>query len=105
MSFKISSRKIKSVPVIEITGDLSGEHVVKITAAIDKLRRGGAKTIAVDLSRTTFIDSHGLGVFVYCWRLLENEKRSLVFVNPQGASGCSSTAGGCSKTRSVRLYS
>jgi hypothetical protein len=23
-------------------------------------------------------------VFVYCWRLLENEKRSLVFVNPQG---------------------
>jgi len=84
MSFKISVRKTGDVPVIGITGELSGENVGKIATRLEKMRRTGKKIIAVDLSRTTFIDSHGLGVFVYCWRLLENEGRQLVFVNPQG---------------------
>ena len=84
MSFKISVHKVKELPVIGISGELSGENVGKIAARLEKMRKTGAKTIAVDLSRTTFIDSHGLGVFVYCWRLLESEKRTLVFVNPRG---------------------
>lgn len=84
MSFKINARKSGAIPVVGIIGELSGENVGKITARLEKLRKAGHKTIAVDLSRTTFIDSHGLGVFIYCWRLLENEKRNLVFVNPQG---------------------
>jgi anti-anti-sigma factor len=84
MSFKISVRKVRDLPVIEIVGELSGENVGKTAARLEKLRKTDSTTIAVDLSRTTFIDSHGLGVFVYCWRLLENDKRTLVFVNPQG---------------------
>jgi anti-sigma B factor antagonist len=84
MSAKINMLKSGEIPVIEIIGELSGESVGKIAARLEKLRKTYSKTIAVDLSRTTFIDSHGLGVFVYSWRLLENEQRNLVFVNPQG---------------------
>ena len=84
MSLKISVRKVGEIPVLEIAGELSGENAGKIAARLEKLRKTGNTAIAVDLSRTTFIDSHGLGVFVYCWRQLENEKRALVFVNPQG---------------------
>ena len=84
MSIKISVRKCREIPVVGIVGELSGESVGKIAARLEKLRKLDNKTIAVDLSRTTFIDSHGLGVFVYCWRQLENEQRNLVFVNPQG---------------------
>jgi len=47
-------------------------------------RHASNACVVVDLSETTFIDSHGLGVFVYSWRLLETEQRSLVFVKPQG---------------------
>lgn len=84
MSIKINVRKFKEIPVIEIIGELSGEEVGKLAARLEKMRKSDDKVIAVDLGRTTFIDSHGLGVFVYCWRLLENERRDLVFINPQG---------------------
>jgi anti-anti-sigma factor len=84
MSVKITLRKSGEIPVIGIVGELSGESVGKVAARLEKVRKTGALTIAVDLNRTTFIDSHGLGVFVYCWRLLENERRTLVFVNPHG---------------------
>jgi anti-sigma B factor antagonist len=84
MSFKIHIKKIKGKPVLEIIGELTGENVGKIAVRLERLRKTSATTIAVDLSHTTFIDSHGLGAFVYCWRLLENEHRDLVFVSPQG---------------------
>ena len=84
MSFKAHIRKSKGMPVLEITGELAGAKVGKIAAELERLRKSAAHAIAVDLSQTTFIDSHGLGVFVYCWRLLENEGRDLVFINPQG---------------------
>jgi anti-anti-sigma factor len=84
MSFKIHIKKIKGTPVLAIVGELTGENVGKIAVRLERMRKSAAKKIAVDLSRTTFIDSHGLGAFVYCWRLLENEHRDLVFLSPQG---------------------
>jgi anti-sigma B factor antagonist len=84
MSFKIHVKKIKGKPVLEIIGELTGENVGKVAVRLEHLRKSPAQSIGVDLSRTTFIDSHGLGAFVYCWRLLENEHRDLVFVSPQG---------------------
>jgi anti-sigma B factor antagonist len=84
MSVKFHVRKTRGIPVIEVIGEMAGKNIEKIAMRLERMCRSKAKTIAVDLSRTTFIDSHGLGVFVYCWRLLENEKRDLIFVKPQG---------------------
>jgi anti-anti-sigma factor len=83
MNFKMKIRKVMDIPVLEITGDVTGDTVGKISTRLETLRKENSRSIAVDLSHTTFIDSHGLGVFVYCWRMLEQENRQLVFLNPQ----------------------
>lgn len=84
MSFRMKMSKHKGMPVLQIRGELIGENISKVTAKLDSLRKGKAPAIVVDLGETTFIDSHGLGVFVYCWRLLEQESRRMVFLRPQG---------------------
>lgn len=83
MSIKIRIRKVKEVPVLELGGDVTGEHIVKITSRLESLIKEHPGSVAVDLTNTTFIDSHGLGAFVYCWRLLHQDKRQLIFINPQ----------------------
>ena len=84
MSIKIRTRKVKTIPVLEISGDITGENVGKITSKLESLFKGDSHKVAIDLSNTSFIDSHGLGAFVYMWRLLEEQNRELVFLNPQG---------------------
>ena len=84
MGFKTKVRKIKGTPVLGIAGEFAGENASRAAVILDEMRTSSDAGIAVDLKRTTFIDSVGLGVFVYCWRLLENDNRSMFFVGPQG---------------------
>jgi anti-anti-sigma factor len=84
VSFKTKVRKINGMPVIEIIGDFAGENAAKTAVVLEEMRTFSKGSIAVDLKRTNFIDSVGLGVFVYCWRLLENAHRDMLFVKPQG---------------------
>jgi anti-anti-sigma factor len=87
MGFKLRVRKGRKgtgIPVLEINGDFAGENASKASVLLEEMRTSTEANIAVDLKRTTFIDSVGLGVFVYCWRLLENDKREMLFINPQG---------------------
>jgi anti-anti-sigma factor len=84
MSFKAKIRKIKGMPVLEIKGDFAGENAAKAAVLLEEMRTFSKGSIAVDLKRTTFIDSVGLGVFVYCWRLLDNQHRDMLFIQPQG---------------------
>ena len=84
MGFKTKVRRVKGVPVLEIRGEFVGENAAKAAVILEKMRSSSSASLAVDLNHTTFIDSVGLGVFVYCWRLLGNENREMMFVNPQG---------------------
>lgn len=84
MGFKLRMRKKKEIPILDVIGDITGEDIRKITQKLDYFRKGDFQTVAIDLSRTTFIDSHGLGAFIYCWRMLEEQGRKLVFLSPQG---------------------
>lgn len=84
MGCRTKVKKVKGMPVLEIKGDFSGENASKTAVLLEEMRSSTGAGIAVDLSRTTFIDSVGLGVFVYCWRLLENEHRDMTFIGPQG---------------------
>ena len=74
MSFKIHVKKIKGKPVLEIIGRLTGENVGKIAVRLELLRKTTARTIAVDLWRTTFMDSHGLAAL--CLLLASFRKRT-----------------------------
>ena len=84
MSFKVRMRKKGEIPILDVVGDVTGEDIRKITQKLDYFRKGSFQTVAVDLSQTTFIDSHGLGAFIYCWRMLEEQGRRLVFLSPRG---------------------
>jgi anti-anti-sigma factor len=84
MGCKTKVRKVKGMPVLEISGEFIGEEATGAALLLEKMRRSTDAAIAVDLSNATFIDSVGLGVFVYCWRLLENDRREMLFVRPQG---------------------
>jgi len=87
MSFRLRVRKGRKgtgIPILEIRGDFAGENASKASVMLEEMRTFSKANIAVDLQHTTFIDSVGLGVFVYCWRLLENDKRDMLFIKPQG---------------------
>ena len=82
MSFRIKIRKTKSAVILGLTGDITGNSVGKISSKLESIQKMYPGTIAIDLSETTFIDSHGLGVFVFFYRRLSEENRKLVFLKP-----------------------
>ncbi|NLW33510.1 MAG: STAS domain-containing protein [Fibrobacter sp.] len=79
---RLRIRKVKLTPVLEVSGEVTCKNINKITSKLNALRKGDSKMIAIDLNRTTFIDSSGLGALVYIWRILEEEHRHLVIFNP-----------------------
>lgn len=82
MSFKIKINRIKDFPVIEIIGELVGSNVGKVSSKLESVKNSTERRIAIDLRKTTFIDSHGLGVFVFFQRRLTEEEKELVFIKP-----------------------
>jgi anti-sigma B factor antagonist len=84
MNLKLLLRKSGSTPVLEIHGDIIEKSISKIIKKLEVLIKCDAATIAIDMSKTTFIDSHGLGVFIFTWRRLKDLNRKLIFIKPQG---------------------
>jgi len=83
MTFKIQVSKKDSQPVIRVKGEIIKGTLEKITSKINRLRKLKIDKVIIDLSETTFIDSYGLGAFVYIWRTFEEEGRALVIMNPK----------------------
>jgi anti-anti-sigma factor len=82
MRLKLRMRKHNDVPIIVLSGDAVGQDVSKVAEKITALIEDGAATIAVDCSALNAVDSHGLGMFVFSWKLMDARKRRLVFMNP-----------------------
>jgi anti-anti-sigma factor len=81
MSLEIKQKKINDVPVLELIGRAIDVDVEKFSKKLDTLYKKGLKKIVVDLSKTNFVDSHGLGIIVYYNTLMQKEKRELVILN------------------------
>ncbi len=84
MSAKLKVKKHNNIPVLKITGQLEPPDINSLSKKLDSLARGKHLKVVVDLSETTYIDSHGLGVFVYAWKTMETNNHELIFLNPQG---------------------
>lgn len=82
MSFKLKIKKVKQIPVLQIQGDITGSNIGKLTAKLEHMIKTDSEKVAIDLGNVSFIDSHGLGVFVFFYRRLKEGDRSLVIVNP-----------------------
>ena len=68
-------------PVIEMTGRIVDADVKKIQRRIDQFYKKKCPRIILDVSRATFLDSHGLGTLVYYHTLMQKEKRKLIILN------------------------
>ena len=84
MSLRIKVKKHGVIPVLQLEGEVVGEEVAKISKKLDDFLWTDDPVIAVDLSKTTLIDSYGLGVFIFSWKQIATQNRKLVFINPQG---------------------
>jgi anti-anti-sigma factor len=81
MSLDIKLKKLNNVPVLELVGRAIDVDVEKFSKKLESLYSKGVPKIVVDLSRTNFVDSHGLGIIVYYNTLMQKEKRELVILN------------------------
>lgn len=84
MNFKISIRKKNRIPILEIQGSITKDNLNKIKSRIESVQKSDSSIIMINLEHTDFIDSHGLGVFLFFWHKLAEEKRQLIFLKPQG---------------------
>ncbi len=85
MKFKAKHKKHNGVPVLKITGEISGKEAPLVSKKIDQLQKSQSGILVIDLSETIFIDSYGLGVFVFAWKNLEKHGCKMIFMNPHEA--------------------
>ena len=81
MSLRIRLKKVKEMPVIELGGRAIDVDVKKFSKKLQGLYKKRASRIVIDLSRTSFVDSHGLGIIVYYNTLMQKQGRQLVILN------------------------
>jgi anti-sigma B factor antagonist len=81
MSLKINVGKINDVPSIELVGRIIDVDVDKFSKKLDSVSKKGSSRIVIDLTKTNFVDSHGLGIIVYYNTLLQKDGRQLVILN------------------------
>jgi anti-anti-sigma factor len=88
MSLEIKLKKVKDVPVLELVGRAIDVDVEKFSKKLQSAHKKGASRIVIDLSRTNFVDSHGLGIIVYYNTLMAKEGKELIVLNsnPDGRS-------------------
>ena len=81
MALNVEIRKIAQLPVIVLSGRAVDVDVKKLAKALDSLYKKKSEKIVVDVTKTDFVDSHGLGTIVYYHTLLQKEGRQLVLLN------------------------
>jgi anti-anti-sigma factor len=76
-------KKHNTIPVIKLIGDVAAQNIHTLSKKLESLIEGKHPTIVIDLNETKYIDSHGLGVFVYSWKMMEKNNNKLIFLNSQ----------------------
>ena len=81
MTLEVTLKRNDEIPLLELTGRIVDADVKKFQRRIDQLYKKKHKQIIVDVSRASFLDSHGLGTIVYYHTLMQKEKRELIILN------------------------
>lgn len=81
MSLEIKLKRVKEVPVIELVGRAIDVDVEKFSKKLQTVYKKGAARIVIDLSKTNFVNSHGLGIIVYYNTLMQKDGKQLVILN------------------------
>lgn len=81
LTLEVTLKNNDDTPLLELSGRIVDADVKKFQRRIDQLYKKKHPQIIVDVSRATFMDSHGLGTVVYYHTLMQKEKRELVILN------------------------
>jgi anti-sigma B factor antagonist len=84
MALEVKVKEKNGTPIITLAGRVIGIDVEKFSKKLDVLYNKGSKTIVVDMSGVSFLDSQGLGKIVYYFHIMEKEGRALIIliINP-----------------------
>ena len=81
MSFTVEVRTRDKYQVLEIRGDLNMYTAPEFKATAEKVLNTGVEDVVVDLARTSYIDSSGIGALMTLHKRLAN-KQGLALVSP-----------------------
>jgi anti-sigma B factor antagonist len=77
-------KKDEALSLVELKGRIADLDVKRVQHKIQQLYKKKVPRIVVDVSKATFLDSHGLGTIVYFHTLMQKEGRQLVILNTNG---------------------
>lgn len=83
MKFSLHTHFVSLIPVVVIDGDVTGQDVSKVSSELNKYLQSESKAVAMDLSNMTFIDSQGIGIFIYCSEMFRKRQKSIYLLNPK----------------------
>jgi anti-anti-sigma factor len=63
---RVKTRRIGSIWIVDVVGELKGGNEVKVTAACRELLAAGGRLVVINLLRVPWIGSEGLGEVMAC---------------------------------------
>lgn len=82
MSIKISTREVKDVTIVDISGQITlGDETGKLRSAVRGLLEKGKKKIVLNLAEVHYIDSSGVGELVGSYTTVRNQGGQLKLLN------------------------
>jgi anti-anti-sigma factor len=79
-----TSKKDDAASIVELKGRIADLDVKRVQHRIQQLYKKKLSRIIIDVSKATFLDSHGLGTIVYFHTLMQKEGRQLLILNTNG---------------------
>ncbi len=79
MGIKIKMKKHLDIPVFKLFGRISGGDAIKLSKKLEAFIKKPHDRVILDLSEIDFIDSNWLGVFVYSFKLYQDNNKDLIF--------------------------
>ena len=84
MGMKLREKKTGFSTSVQVSGKVESSDAIALSRRLESLSKKKNRVVVLDLSGIHFLDSHWLGVLVYCWKLFRDQERELLFVVPPG---------------------
>lgn len=83
MNFKMDTRTLeKELPVIELEGEVDVYTAPQLKQQIISILEGGAKTLAINLTKVDYLDSTALGVLIGGLKRMREKDGNMVLICP-----------------------
>jgi anti-anti-sigma factor len=82
---RVETRRIAETPVVSVVGDADLEVVPELRDHLESAASRSQRSVVLDLSKATLIDSMALGVVLRAAKRLRAQSRELHVVVPQAA--------------------